>query len=484
MSENTKNITLKGLFWNALDRFGNQAIVTIVLIITGRILLPEDFGIVGMLAIFSVIATSFVDSGLATSLVRTKVVDEKDYSSMFVFNLAISSILYLILFFAAPYIEAYNGVPGLALYARVLFLQIIVHSFGIVQYVKILKNFQFNITARINLLSIFFSSIIVITLALLGFGVWALILQPLLYTVFRTVMLWIWGDWKLNLTYSTASLKTHFSFSLSYMVSNMIGKILSPFYSSFIGKHFGTMEAGYYYNGNKWGETPGQMITAIIQGTTLSTLTPIQDDLPRFLNACRKSMSSLAFILVPVSFLAICVAKPAFVVVLTEKWLPSVVLFQLLCFAGLFTSFTDLNANFLSIKGRSKYFLSLEIIKISLAFIILFFTYKQGLVAIASGLIIVRIICYIIASIMSAKVYGYNLLLQTKDLAPSFIISAIAASVAYLPLYFNLISQYTLLVIIQSLIFVIIYIGANHLLKNEIWLEVLGLIKKKLIKKH
>lgn len=483
MSENTKNITIKGLFWNALDRFGNQAIVTIVGIITARILLPEDFGVVAVLMIFSIIATAFVDSGLATSLVRSKVVEEKDYSTMFVFNLAISVVLYFILFFSAPLIEKYNEIEGLTLYSRVLFLQIIVHSFGIVQYVKILKKFQFQLTARINVLSILFAGILVIAIALLGFGVWALLLQPVFYSLFRTIMLWMWGDWKLNLTFSPDSLKNHFSFSLSFMVSNMLGKVLSPFYSFFIGKHYSLDDTGYYFTGNKWGETPGQTITAIIQGTTLSTLTPIQDDKPRFLNASRKTMSSLAFILVPISFLAICVAIPGFIFFLTDTWIPSVLLFQILCFAGIFTSITDLNVNFLNIKGRSKFFLSLEIIKVTSALLLLYFTIEHGLTTIAVGLLTVRILCYIIAGIMSGKVYGYNLMLQIKDLLPSVIISAIAAAVAYLPLHYNLLQHNLALVIVQSIIFAIIYIGINHIMKNHIWMEILSLLKKKLVKK-
>jgi O-antigen/teichoic acid export membrane protein len=122
----------------------------------------------------------------------------------------------------------------------------------------------------------------VIAIALMGYGVWALLLQPVFYSLFRTIMLWMWGDWKFNLTFSPDSLKNHFSFSLSFMVSNMLGKVLSPFYSFFIGKHYSLDDTGYYFTGNKWGETPGQTITAIIQGTTLSTLTPIQDDKPHY----------------------------------------------------------------------------------------------------------------------------------------------------------------------------------------------------------
>ncbi|MVZ61798.1 lipopolysaccharide biosynthesis protein [Sphingobacterium humi] len=482
MSDNTKNITIKGLFWNALDRFGNQAIVTVVGIITARVISSEDFGVIGVLMIFSTIATAFVDSGLATSLVRTKQVNELDYSSMFVFNLWVAGFLYLILFFSAPYIEEYYAIPNLTLYARVLFLQLLVHSLGIVQYVKILKNFQFKITARINVIAIFLSGIVVVLVAVLGFGIWALLLQQLLYSFFRTIMLWYWGDWKVSLKLSYASLKQHVAFSLSFMVANMLGKVLSPFYYSFLGKHFSIQDTGYYYQGNKWGETPNLLISSIIQGTTLSTLTPIQDDYPRFLNACRKTMSTLAFVLFPVSILAIAVAKPGFIYFLTDKWLTSVLYFQLLCFAGLFISLADMNVNFLNIKGKSQYALGLEIAKVSLAIIALLLTYTHGIIYIIYGQIAVRILVYLATALMSGKIYGYHLWAQLKDLLPSFGISLFAGVLAYLPLYFELISHNLLLVICQSLIFVAVYISINQLIKQVIWMEILGMLKKKFAK--
>ena len=483
MSQNTKSLTINGLFWNTLDRFGNQAIVSIVAIITARILIPEDFGVVAALTIFSTIATAIVDSGLATSLVRSKVVLEEDYSSMFVFNLIISAALYLILFLAAPYIEIFQKIDGLALYARVLFLQILINSFGIVQYVKILRNFQFQITARVNVLSVFFSGLIAIGLAVFGFGVWALLLQPVLNTLFRVILFWVWGDWKLSFHYSPSFLKRHVSFSLSFMASNMLGKILSPLYYTLIGRSFDVKQLGYYYNGNKWGETPNMLISSIIQGTTLSTLTPIQDDFARYLNACRKTMSSLVFVLFPVCFLAISVAKPAFVYFLTDAWLPSVVYFQLLCFAGIFISLTDLNVNFLNIKGRSKFALYLEIFKIWMAIICYFFTYKHGLLYVIYGLISVRIMAYLVASILSGNVYGYSLKTQITDVLPSLLISLIAAVLSYLPAYYHWVSHDLLLIIVQCIIFVIVYTTINHIQKNTIWIEILGVIKSKVSKK-
>lgn len=482
MSENTKNTTIKGLFWNAIDRFGNQAIVTIVGVITARILTPEDFGVIGVLLIFSTVATAFIDSGLATSLIRTKIVDERDYSSMFVFNLTASIVLYGLLFFLAPLIEQHNNIENLSLYARVMFLQILVHAFGIVQYVKILKKFHFHITARINVLSILLSGGIVIALAYLGYGVWPLILQPVLYAFFRTALLWLWGDWRINFQIHYQALRRHLAFSTSFMISSILGKALSPFYYSFIGSHFSIINTGYYYQANKWGETPNLLISSIIQGTTLSTLTPIQDDRPRFLNACRKTMGTLAFVLFPVSFLAIAVAEPSFSYFLTETWQPSVPYFQLLCFAGLFISLGDLNVNFLNIKGKSSVSLKLEIIKWVLALTTLYFTYQYGLFAIIYGQIGLRMACFLMAGIMSQRVYGYGVRKQLADLFPAFFTSLFSAALASVPLHLDLISHDLLLITVQSLIFVVVYVIFNQFIKNEIWQEVLSLLKSKFSK--
>lgn len=483
MSENTKQHTLKGLFWNAIDRFGNQAVTTVVGIITARVLDPGDFGVVGVLLIFSTISTAFVDSGLATSLVRAPQVKEKDYSTMFVFNLLVSSVLYIILFFAAPAIERFNEIPGLAVYARVMFLQLLIHAFGIVQYVKLLRNFAFKSTARINVFAIIISGAIVISLAVGGFGVWALLLQPVLYSLFRTAFLWYWGNWRLDLSFSKASLDAHLSFSLSFMVGSMLSKIFSPMYYSFIGKHFTTAQTGFYYQANKWGETPNLLLSSIIQGTTLSTLAPIQNDFPRFLNACRKSVRSLAFVLFPVSLCAITVAEPGFIFFLGEKWLDSIIFFQILCFAGIFISLADMNVNFLNIKGRSKLTLWLEVFKIGLAAVVLWLTYTHGVLYIVYGQLGIRLLFFFVSAFLSGRIYGYTALLQLRDIVPALLLSVVAFAAAYcllllLPQIGDLVR-----VFLQGMVFCAVYIAGCHLSKNEIWMELFGLVKKKIGKR-
>ncbi|PRD53940.1 lipopolysaccharide biosynthesis protein [Sphingobacterium gobiense] len=482
MSENIKQNTLKGLFWNAIDRFGNQLAITLVGIITARVLPEEDFGVVMVLTIFTTIATSIVDSGLATSLVRSVKVDEKDYASMFAFNLLVSILLYLLLFFSAPAIERFYHTDNLALYARVLFLQILTHSLGLVQYVKLLRRFAFKETARINVLAILFSGILVVSLALLGFGVWALLFQTLLYSCFRTVMLWIWGDWQLNFFFSASILRQHLKFSSSFMLGRILSRSFSEVYNSVIGKHFPLQQRGYYSQANRWGGTPSTLISSIIQGTTLTTLTSIQNDYPRFLNACRKSMQTLAFVLFPAVFCAIAIAEPAFVLVLTDKWLPSVPYFQLLCLAGIFFSLIDLNTNFLNVKGKADYTLWLELSQLILALLVLWLTYPFGILSIIYGQIGVRLVLYGINTWASSKVYGYGLFKQLRDIGPSFMMSLVAFAVVWTLAYFIGDTSYLVRLLLQSGIFVVVYLLGSHLIRNVVWLELLEIGKRKLSK--
>ena len=488
MSDNTKRLTIYGLFWNAIERFGNQFIVLLTTVVTAKIMPVKDFAVLPAILIYSVVATAIVDSGLATSLVRSKNVEERDYSSMFVFNIILSISIYLILFFCAPLIEKYSGndgsrIDGLATYARVLFIQLIVHSLGIVQYVKLLKAHQFKITARINLLSVILSGTIVIVMTFLGYGLWGLILQQLLYSTFRTLFLWSWGDWKPSLLFDFNSIRAHLKFSISFMVSNVLGKIITPLYAKLVQGRFTGLETGFYDRANKLGETPNMLISSIVQGTTLSTLSGIQDDVPRYLNACRKSMQSMAFALFPVCLLAIIVVEPTFHFLWHKKWDASIILFQWLCFTGLFISLTDLNVNFLNIKGRSKITLYLEILKSVLAIVFFFLTYKEGLLMVVYGQLAVRIICFLVVTFFSAKVYGYNFSKQFSDIISTFILSVIAGVLAYLPLHFQVVSIDLFLVIIQSIIFAVVYLFLCHITKNQIWIEVLTLIRSKIAKK-
>lgn len=483
MSENTKQNTLKGLFWNAIDRFGYQLVITLVGIIIARMSPVEDFGLVAVLMIFTTISTALVDSGLATSLVRSPVVDEKDYSTMFVFNLLVSTLVYLLLFFFAPAIERFNNIDNLAFYARIMFLQVVVHSFGIVQYVKLLRNFDFKRTARINVISVICMGTVAVSLAVMGLEIWAILLQPLLYALFRSSLLWFWGNWRISFLFSAPSLRHHLRFSLSFMVGNVLGRSFSQIYYSFIGKHFTEEQTGYYYQANRWGETPNLLISSIIQGTTLSTLAPIQNDYPRFLNACRKTIQTLAFVLFPVSFCAITVAEPAFIVVLTDKWIPSVPYFQWLCFAGIFISLTDLNVNFLNIKGKSNYTLRLELGKFALAALVLWQTYAFGILAIIYGQLAVRLLFYGVNTLVSGRVYGYGLWKQLQDILPPFLASlgaflavwGVSHLLADLPLL--------LLLAIQGMLFVGLYLTVIHLSRNSVWLELLEIGKRKLSKR-
>ncbi len=481
MSSNIKQATISGLIWNAVDRFGQQALFIVTGVILGRILMPENFGLIGLLAIFSTIGTSLVDSGFGTALVREKHVDEIDYSSMFVFNLAISIALYVVLFLCSPLIADFFNQPQLSLYARVVFLAIPINAFGIVQYIKILRSHAFKTNAKISVLSLFLSSCGAIAFALFDYGVWALVFQIVLYPVFRTFLLWYWGTWKVSFQFVGASLKKYMGFSVSFVISNLLNKLFPQMYFAALGRVYSMNQVGYYVQANKYSDIASQLVSSIVQGASLSTLGAIQDEKERYLNACRKVIRLLSFLLFPMAVGAICVARPAIILVLTEKWSPSVELFQLLCVAGVFLTLSDANINFLNIRGKAKLSLKVEVFKIGLAIVGLVFTINYGLVIIIIGQIVVRFICYIVVAFINQRIIQYKMLDQLKDIIPYAALSILMGGVMLLPKLF--VEDFIILLLVQSVLGFVFYIGIAKVLRSNVLEEILQILRNKILKK-
>lgn len=477
MSSNIKQATITGLIWNAVDRFGQQFLYVITGIIMARILSPENFGIIGLLTIFSTIGTSLADSGFGTALLREKQVEEIDYSSMFVFNLSISLFIYCILFFSAPYIADFFNIPSLKIYARVIFIAIPIYALGIVQYIKLLRAHNFKLSAKINVTALFLSSICAVGIAVLQFGEWALVFQVVLYPTFRSFLLWTFGNWTLSFVFAYDSFAKYIKFSVNFVVANLLNKLFPQMYFAFLGKIYPINQVGYYVQANKYADIIGLLINSVLQGVALTTLSKIQDEKARFINACRKLTRLLSFLLFPFAVGAICVAKPAVLLILTEKWSPSIPLFQLLCIAGVIVTLSDTNVNFLNIKGKSHLSLRLEFFKVVLAFVVLLLTYPLGLVNIVLGQIAVRLFCYLLLMIVVNKQVGYNFLEQIKDLLPYAVLSILMGMIMLVPKLF--LENNLALLITQCLVGFVFYIGSAKVLKSKVLDELIEVTKTK-----
>ena len=240
-----KSTATKGMLWNALEKLSVQGSQLIIGIVLARLLMPEDFGLIGMLTIFIVVSRVFINSGMGSGLIQKKNRSEIDYSTVFVFNFAVSSSFYILLFFVAPLIANFYNMPQLVVLTRVLAINIVINSLAIVQRTRLIINIDFKTIAKVNVVSVIAGGLSGVTFAYLGFGVWALVIQNLVRATVSVIMFWLLSKWKFSLSFSKQSFKELFGFGYKLLITGLYGQILQNVYKLIIGKAFSASELGF-----------------------------------------------------------------------------------------------------------------------------------------------------------------------------------------------------------------------------------------------
>ncbi|MFH0736065.1 MAG: lipopolysaccharide biosynthesis protein [bacterium] len=446
-----KQKTINGLFWSFIDSTANQGIQFIFGIILARLLSPREFGLIGMLTVFIAISQSFIDSGFGNALIRKQNCTNSDYSTVFYFNLFISFVVYLILFFCADFISVFFQEPELALLLRVLSIGLIFNAIGIIQSTILTKNIDFKKQTRISIISSLLSGTVSIIMALNGFGVWSLVALTLCRFGFNSLFLWVWATWKPSLIFSKTSFTEMFSFGSKLLVSGLINTVFENVYYLIIGKYFSSVQLGYYTRADQFKMLPSIGITGVISRVSYPVLSSVQNDILLLNAGYKKLIKTTMFITFLLMIGMAAVAKPMIIVLIGEKWIVAAEYLQLLCFVGMFYPLHALNLNMLQVQGRSDLFLKLEIIKKILAvptiLIGVFFGIKPMIIA----MIINTIIAYYLNSYWSGKFINYSFGGQVKDLLPSFLISSTIGVAVFFVGYFLQASQLIILLLQISL---------------------------------
>ena len=462
-----KHKTISGLFWSFIDNFAKLGISFVVGIILARLLTPREFGLIGMITIFIAVSQSFIDSGFTQALIRKQNCTQTDYSTVFFFNLLTSIVFSLLLFFSAKTISNFFDEPKLILLVQILSVGLIINSFTIVQRAKLTKRIDFKLQTKISVVSSIGSGIIGIAMAYKGFGVWSLVAKTIADYIFNAVLLWFWNKWIPSFVFSFHSLRDMFSFGSKLLVSGLINTIYKNIYLLIIGKYFSATELGYYTRANQFKILPSQNITLVIQQVSYPVLSTIQNDIPRLRSLFEKLIKSTMLITFVLMIGMAAVAKPMVLTLIGEKWLPSVVYLQLLCFVGMLYPLHALNLNMLIVQGRSDLFLRLEIIKKILAIPVIIIGIFLGIKIMIIGMLLNSIIAYFLNSYWSGKHIGYSSLQQLKDILPSFLIAFLMGVIVYsaglllsTPVYVTLILQ----LIIGA---VVVFIAAETIKMND-----------------
>lgn len=413
-----ENKAKKGLLWSSIDKFSTLVIQFLVGIVLARLLMPEDFGLIGMITILLAISQCLVNSGFYTALVQKRDITPDDYSTIFFFNLVVGLSLYLILFWSSEYISRFYEEPLLVDLVKVIAINIVILSTTIVHRAILARKINFKTQAIAHISASVVGGIIGVYCAISGYGVWALVFQYLSRSLMVAILYWVLNRWSPSLRFSKKSFQGLFSFGSKLMISELLKVFFKNLYIIIIGKIYKAEELGYFTRADLFKQVPGTLVGNILQGVTFPLMVKVIDDDDKVKNVLVRSTKLAGFVLLPVTLWLLFFGKSLILVLLTEKWLPSVILLQILSLDIIFQPVQYINLNFLNAKGRSDLFLKLEMTKNILTVFAILLTYKYGLIYMSSAYVIVSFVSFFINSYYTGKFIGYSSLEQLRDLLP------------------------------------------------------------------
>ena len=475
--QSLKDKTVKGVGWSAIDNIAGHSVTFIVSVVLARILSPEHYGLIGIIAIFTAVCQTLINAGFTTALIRKKDANDDDYNTVFIVNLVMSILLYAVIFLCAPFIADFFHNEELIPLTRVSSLSMIVGALAIVQQTRLTKRIDFKSQTKITITASVCSGIVGIIMALLGFGVWALVAQTLTSQILRTSLLWKVNKWIPSLHFSSKSFHELFGFGWKIMVSSILDTVWKELYQVVVGRFYSPATLGQYTRAKQFSKLFSQNLTAVIQRVTYPVLSNIQDDKERMVRAYRKMIKTTMFITAISMFFLGAISEPLLYCLIGPIWHDAAVYLPLICISGSLYPLHAINLNMLQVQGRSDLFLGLEIIKKIIAIGPLLIGAFVGILPMLYTNILTSVIAYFLNSYYSGRMIGYSSWMQIKDIVPSYGIAfAVFLSVyflKYLPI------TYWLILPMQILFGFLVFLLISHVSKREEFIEI-----KKIISPH
>jgi O-antigen/teichoic acid export membrane protein len=477
VEESLKNKTVKGLGWSALDnaaRYGMQFVIGIVL---ARLLSPDDYGLLGLVGIFTVVCTALVNGGFTTALIRKKNATDDDYNTVFICNFSMSLLLYGVTFLCAPLIADFFSREELTPLVRVSSLGLIIGALGMVQQTRLTKRIDFKTQTKITLVASAVSGVVGIGMALAGFGVWALVAQQLMIQVLETLQLYIYNRWLPRLRFSVASFHDLFGFGWKMMVSRLLDVVWKELTEVVVAKFYSPATLGQYTRAKHYAKLLSSNLTSVVERVTYPVLSSIQDDKQRMVSAYRRIIRTSMFITTVALFSLGAVSEPLIYCMIGPKWHEAATYLPILCINLSLYPLHAINLNMLKVQGRSDLFLGLEVIKRIISLAPLFVGAFVGIMPMLCVNMVVGIIAYFLNSYYSGRLLGYSSWMQLRDIAPSYALAiAIALSVwflKYLPL------SYWIVLPMQIAVGATVFFACCKLFKMNEYKEIIDILKKR-----
>jgi teichuronic acid exporter len=408
----------RALFWSAMQRFGLSGTGFLLSIILTRLLSPREYGLIGMLVVFSGIGQVIADSGLSTALVQRPANSVDDEATVFYMNIATGAVMTLLICAISPLVARFYGQPVLIPLLCVLSLQVLLASFGLVQFALLARAMDFRRLAVISTLSVLLSGGVGIGMALSGLGVWSLAGQMVTGALFNSLLVWRLGTWRLTGRFCRASFRAIWSFSSKLLASDLLNTVFENLYNIVIGRVYRPADLGLFTRARSFAQFPAGFVASMFAQPTLSAFSRIQADMALLKSRVRKIFRMLAAVHFPAMAAIAIIAGPLIRCLLTDKWAPCVPYLQVLAFAGMLYPLHALHLNVLTAQGRSDLFLRLEVNKKILTVLTLGCTFRFGISAMVWGILIFSITCLAVNGHYTRKLLNYRWREQILDLAP------------------------------------------------------------------
>lgn len=457
----------KGLFWKVLERFGVQGVQFVLQIIMARILSPDHYGTLALMIIFTSLANVFIQNGFSSSLIQNKDVTEEDYSSVFWASLGITIVLYALIFFAAPFIAVFYEMPDIVTPFRVLALSLFPGVLYSIQHAKVSREMDFKKVFLSSVIGIAIAGTAGVVVALLGGGLWALVVQNMLNVVVSCFVMLVAVKWRPKLVCNLRRVAILFSYGWKLMVANLLDTLEDNMHSLVIGKKYDSDTLGYYNRGDQFPQFLTNAVNGAMSSVLFSAMSASQDKKAEVKSLARSAMMVSTYMILPMMAGLACVGTPLIQLLLTEKWLPAVPYMQINCFCYAFYTIDICNLQVVTAMGRSDIFLKQEIVKkiYGIALLVAAVLFFDSPMAIAVTDLISTAIGWCVNAYPNKKLMNYSFLEQFKDLLPSIAVTALMGIVVLLIGTLNL--SPLLLLTIQIPAGVVIYIVLSWMFRLE-----------------
>lgn len=454
-----------GLFWSVIGQFGYLFVTFLTNILLARLLSPKEFGIIAIAMFFIALSKVLTESGLSGALVRKKYASEIDNSTIFIFNLAVSIVLYCALFIVSPQIENFYGIENLATYLRVLGVVLLINSFQIIQNVRLVKKMEFKKISTCSLVSVILSSLIAIIIALLGYGIWALILLQVFNALFLTILYWINERGLKRFIFSRTSFKELYGFGMYTTLSSLLDTGFDNIYQLILGKYFSLGQTGFYYQAKKFTEIPVGVIKSATLGVVFSTLSNIQDDKDKFDNMYSNIIRIFTVIVGGICLGMFLFSREIIYLFYGNKWLEADFYMKILALCSFFYMQEMFSRILFKVFDQTHKIFILELIKkaINLIFLILGIYYKS-LETLLYGYFITCILSYFINYYISRTVYRSSAVLKEMGYTLKVIFTLTAVSAGYYSVQGLVEQDHFMYNLIFVPVIVVLYLFVLHLL--------------------